>query len=254
MKCRGLKMLGVTAVCAAFVPLAALACRPFVETDKLRFAVFAVFYTLLLAASAFYLRGKTVEKRELAVAAAAAVLTLFYTIPLMPIAVYAAVVTGAAFLVLCQQKKIGAPVRWLRRSRSENLWLFGGITVFYVCVCGFRYGFRFAFFPIDVLQCLAPAVSEEIVFRGVLTAALFRLFRLDDEFSANAWVFITLTIPFAFLHFPDAVLSGDALFARSFPIFFNTAVCYWLTRKHGLVYAVYAHALCDYLIFMTAHI
>lgn len=256
MKYRGWKMAGVTAACALFVPLLALALARLSFAGNMLFAVAGVVYILLLAASLPYLRGKTVGRREWIASAAVCALTLFYTIPLMPIAVLAAVSTAAAFLVLCQMMKNGAPVRWYRKSASANLWLLGGITVFYVCLYAARHGFRFAFFPKDALQCLAPAVSEEIIFHGVLTAALFMLFRLDDEFSANVWVFFTITVPFAFLHVPESFVTGDAgaIFAFTCSGFFNTAVAYWLARKHGLAYAVYAHALCDYLAFMLGHL
>lgn len=252
MKYRGLKMLGVTVACALFVPLLALALARLSFVKNIRFAVAAVVFIILLAASLLYLRGKRVERREWVAAAVVCALTLFYTIPLMPIAVLAAISTAAAFLALCQMKKNGAPVRWYQKSVSANLRLFGGITLFYICIYGFQHGSRFAFFPKDALQCLAPAVSEEIIFRGVLTAALFLLFRLDDGFSANVWVFVTLTVPFAFLHVPESFLAGDAgaIFAFSCTCFFNTAVDYWLARRYGLAYAVYSHALCDYLVFM----
>ena len=253
MKHRTIKMLGVSAACAIFVPLAALILirLPFVDAQSLRFAVAFVVYAIVLAASLLYLRRKTLEWRKLAAAAAVFALTLPYTIPLRFISFFAALSTAAAFLALCKLRENSFVIQWGQHSVSRNLWLFGGISAFYACLFLLSHGFRFAFSPLAALQCLAPAVSEEILFRGVFTVWLFLLFQLDETFTANVWVYLTLTIPFAFLHFPELFLSRDisAIITHCVPIFFHTAIATWLMRKYGLVYAVYAHALCDFLSF-----
>lgn len=258
MRHRKLKMFGFAIACILSVPLMSVVLYrlPFVQADNFRFVLTAIVYPVIILLSIAYLHGKVVEKSELAVSAVVMALTVAYTIPISAIGIIAAIASAAAFLVLCQLKKSGAvDIKWIQKSASTNLWLLGGITAFYFCIYIARHGAQFFFIPIYAVQCLSPAVSEEIIFRGVFSAGLFLLFRLDNDFPSNLWVFLVVTVPFAFLHFPELFLSNsvDAILLQSAPIFFNTLIGYWLMKKYGLIYAIYAHALNDYLAFMSMY-
>lgn len=259
MKDRRLALPGVLAASVLVVPLlsVALVKLPFVQAENLRFVLAGILYTGILLFAMVYLKKKSrIEKWDIAVCLIAFIFTLAYTVPLSVIGILAAATTALATLVLFQLKRSGATdLIWAQASAAKNVWLFAGITLFYVLLSSVLYGYRISLPPnwFRIIQALAPAVSEEIIFRGLFSAGLILQLRLKDDFLSNAWVFLVITVPFAFLHMPELFLfrSVGMILARSWPILMNTLLDYILMKKYGLVYAIYAHALSDYLAFQV---
>lgn len=197
-----------------------------------------------------YLRGKTIARRDYLVAIAIGLITITYTIPLHYIGFAAGFCTTLVYLV-CRLLLAGTDFAWYTPGLKKNIWILLGITaLFFLYFLIVRTGKTFA--PsFSNLRAWAPALCEELIYRVLFPVLLFRCLKLRNNTGNRIWVFWVIVIPFAMLHFPEAI--AENAWGRVIPALWSpiviSAVCAYLIRKYGFLYGAYTHMLADFIIF-----
>ncbi len=217
------------------------------HTNVLALLLYAIIFILCIK----IIRIKKCVFSDIVRALVISLVTVFYIVPINYLGIVAAVTTALVYLA-CKKLMIQEEVEfvWFRKDIRTNIILLSAITIGYVAICLIKYhNVSFKFSPVLIPMALAPALSEELIFRVFFYILTFKAFDLDETIGNKAWVFFVINIPFTLLHCVDYLIIGDIgeVISHSYTIMTNTLIGTILIRKYGIIYGVYQHALSDFL-------
>ncbi len=180
-------------------------------------------------------------------------ITLFYSTPPNYISVIATVTTSLAFLasrVLLSGEDVC--IAWACKGIKKNVLLFCGICLSYFLICVFKnYFSSFAFSYINIVLAMAPAISEELIFRVFLYILFTRKFNEEESFRCNVWIFFVINTPFSLLHCVQAFILSDInlVITQLYTCMVTSLIATLLINKFGVIYGIFQHAVSDFLAF-----
>ncbi len=180
-------------------------------------------------------------------------ITLFNVVPINYMSIVVSITTTIVFFTckaLLKQKEI--MINWFARGANVNFNLLCTIIVGYAAIYLIKYSNEpFKFSLIFIPMAIAPAISEELIFRVFLPLIVNKYYNLDETLTDRLWSFLIINIPFVQLHCVGYFINGDMMGAvnSGLSVMANTIVATFLIRKYGIIYGIFQHALLDFMCF-----